>query len=130
MGFNLRNRNFLKELDFTKEELAFLLKLSKDLKAAKYAGTERQRLARLVGADLLVGLQDQGAETQVSPDNASLSVHDETRRDRQCGTPCLISRPLPHTAFFTASLAPPRLFARLTAHCSLTILVAHDNLLL
>ena len=44
MGFNLRNRNFLKELDFTKEELVFLLKLSKDLKNAKYAGTEQQRL--------------------------------------------------------------------------------------
>jgi len=45
MGFNLRNKSFLKELDFTKEELVFLLKLSKDLKAAKYAGTEQQRLA-------------------------------------------------------------------------------------
>ena len=44
MAFNLRNRNFLKELDFTKEELVFLLKLSKDLKAAKYAGYEQQRL--------------------------------------------------------------------------------------
>ena len=40
MAFNLRNRNFLKELDFTKEELVFLLNLSKDLKNAKYAGTD------------------------------------------------------------------------------------------
>ncbi|MBI5745135.1 MAG: ornithine carbamoyltransferase [Elusimicrobia bacterium] len=44
MGFNLRNSHFLKELDFTKQELVFLLKLSKDLKAAKYAGTEQQKL--------------------------------------------------------------------------------------
>lgn len=44
MGFNLKNRHFLKELDFTKEELVFLLKLSKDLKAAKYAGFEQQKL--------------------------------------------------------------------------------------
>jgi ornithine carbamoyltransferase len=44
MAFNLRNRHFLKELDFTKEELVFLLKLSKDLKAAKYAGYEQQKL--------------------------------------------------------------------------------------
>ncbi len=44
MAFNLRNRHFLKELDFTKEELVFLLKLSKDLKAAKYGGYEQQRL--------------------------------------------------------------------------------------
>ncbi len=44
MAFNLRNRNFLKLLDFTPEEIKFLLELSKELKAAKYAGTERQRL--------------------------------------------------------------------------------------
>ncbi|MFE3447978.1 ornithine carbamoyltransferase [Nonomuraea sp. NPDC059194] len=44
MGFNLRNRNFLKELDFTPAEFAFLLTLAAELKRAKYAGTERQRL--------------------------------------------------------------------------------------
>jgi ornithine carbamoyltransferase len=44
MAFNLRNRNFLKELDFTTGELEFLLKLSADLKAAKYGGYEQQRL--------------------------------------------------------------------------------------
>ncbi len=44
MAFNLRNRSFVKELDFTTEELKFLLKLSADLKAAKYGGFEQQRL--------------------------------------------------------------------------------------
>ncbi len=44
MPVNLRNRSFLKELDFSPEELRFLLKLSADLKAAKYAGTEVPRL--------------------------------------------------------------------------------------
>ena len=44
MAFNLRNRNFLKELDFTTEELKFLLKLSAELKAAKYGGYEQQKL--------------------------------------------------------------------------------------
>ncbi len=44
MSFNLRNRNFLKELDFTKEEFVFLLKLSAQLKAAKYGGYEQPRL--------------------------------------------------------------------------------------
>ncbi|HET55571.1 MAG TPA: ornithine carbamoyltransferase [Ignavibacteria bacterium] len=44
MAFNLRNRSFLKLLDFTPQEIKYLLDLSKDLKAAKYAGTERQRL--------------------------------------------------------------------------------------
>lgn len=44
MAYNLRNRNYLKLLDFTPEEIRFLLKLSMDLKAAKYAGTEQQKL--------------------------------------------------------------------------------------
>ncbi|MFM8322839.1 MAG: ornithine carbamoyltransferase [Chloroflexota bacterium] len=44
MAFNLRNRNYLKELDFTSDEMKFLLKLSADLKAAKYGGYEQPRL--------------------------------------------------------------------------------------
>lgn len=44
MAFNLRNRNFLKLLDFTPQEIRFLLDLSIDLKKAKYAGTEQPRL--------------------------------------------------------------------------------------
>ncbi|MBN2615831.1 MAG: ornithine carbamoyltransferase [Bacteroidales bacterium] len=44
MGFNLRNRNFLKLLDFTPKEIKFLLDLSADLKKAKYAGTEQPRM--------------------------------------------------------------------------------------
>ena len=44
MGFNLRNRNFLKLEDFSPKEIRFLLDLSKGLKAAKYAGTEQPRL--------------------------------------------------------------------------------------
>jgi len=44
MAFNLRNRNFLKELDFIPQEMRFLLDLAIDLKKAKYAGTEQQKL--------------------------------------------------------------------------------------
>jgi len=44
MAFNLRNRHFLKLLDFTPQEIKFLLELALDLKKAKYAGFERQRL--------------------------------------------------------------------------------------
>ena len=44
MAFNLRNRHFLKLLDFTSQEIKFLLDLSLDLKKAKYAGLEQQRL--------------------------------------------------------------------------------------
>ena len=45
MAYNLRNRHFLKLLDFTSGEIKFLLDLSASLKAAKYAGTEQPRLA-------------------------------------------------------------------------------------
>ncbi len=44
MSFNLKSRNFLKLDDFTAQEIRFLLQLSAELKAAKYAGTEVQRL--------------------------------------------------------------------------------------
>jgi ornithine carbamoyltransferase len=44
MSYNLRNRNFLKLLDFSPEEIKFLLDLASDLKKAKYTGTEQQRL--------------------------------------------------------------------------------------
>src|SRR5688572_16964354 len=44
MSFNLRNRSFLAELDFTPAEWRFLLDLSAQLKAAKYTGTEQPRL--------------------------------------------------------------------------------------
>ncbi|GAA0058084.1 ornithine carbamoyltransferase 1, catabolic [Streptococcus canis] len=41
---NLRHRNFLTLLDFTTQEVEFLLNLSEDLKRVKYAGVEQQRL--------------------------------------------------------------------------------------
>lgn len=44
MAFNLRNRSFLKLLDFTPEEIKYLLNLAADLKKAKYAGVEQPRL--------------------------------------------------------------------------------------
>jgi len=44
MAYNLRNRSFLKELDFTPREISFLLDLSIVLKKAKYGGYEQQRL--------------------------------------------------------------------------------------
>ena len=44
MSFNLKNRNFLKLEDFTPQEIQFLLRLSTELKAAKYARTETQSL--------------------------------------------------------------------------------------
>lgn len=44
MAVNLKARNFLKEIDFSKQELSYLLDLSRDLKRARYAGTEVQHM--------------------------------------------------------------------------------------
>jgi len=44
MAVNLRNRHFLKLLDFTPGEITFLLDLSDSLKKAKYSGIEQPRL--------------------------------------------------------------------------------------
>lgn len=42
--YNLRNRSYLTLLDFSPKEMQFLLDLSAELKKAKYAGTEQQKL--------------------------------------------------------------------------------------
>jgi ornithine carbamoyltransferase len=93
MAFNLRNRHFLKEFDFTKEELVFLLKLSKDLKAAKYAGTEQQKLkgknialifektSTRTRCAFEVAAHDQGAHVTYLEPSGSQMGHKETVKD-------------------------------------------------
>jgi ornithine carbamoyltransferase len=44
MSFNLRNRSLLTVQDYTQQEFRYLLDLARDLKRAKYAGTETKRL--------------------------------------------------------------------------------------
>lgn len=44
MAINLKNRHFLKLLDFKPEEIKYLLELSADLKKSKKNGTEKQHL--------------------------------------------------------------------------------------
>ncbi len=44
MVSNLKNRNFLKLLDFSQKEMKHLIDLSADLKKAKYNGIEQQKL--------------------------------------------------------------------------------------
>ena len=44
MSFNLRNRSLLTVQDYTQHEFQYVLDLARDLKRAKYAGTERERL--------------------------------------------------------------------------------------
>jgi ornithine carbamoyltransferase len=44
MAYNVKNRHFLSLREFSPAEIGFLLKLSADLKSAKYAGTEQPLL--------------------------------------------------------------------------------------
>jgi len=69
MAFNLKNRNFLKELDFTPEEMKFLLTLSADLKAAKYAGTEQQKLK---GKNIVLLFEKDSTRTRCAFETAAL----------------------------------------------------------
>ena len=93
MAFNLRNRHFLKLLDFTPEEIKFLLDLSIDLKKAKYAGIEQPRLTRKNIALIFeksstrtrcafeVAAYDQGAKvTYLGPTGSQLGTK-ETMKD-------------------------------------------------
>ena len=63
MAFNLRNRSFVKLLDFTPAEIKFLLKLSADLKAAKYGGYEQPRLS---GKNIALIFEKASTRTRVS----------------------------------------------------------------
>jgi len=93
MAFNLRNRSFLKEIDFTPAELRFLLRLAEALKLAKYAGTETRQLAGKEIALIFektstrtrsafeVGAYDQGAHvTYLDPSGSQLG-HKESVAD-------------------------------------------------
>src|SRR5687768_9946079 len=71
MAFNLRNRSFVKELDFTGEELRFLIKLAGELKAAKYGGYEQPRL---VGKNIALIFEKTSTRTRTAFEVAS---HDQ-----------------------------------------------------
>ena len=78
MSYNLRNRHFLTLRDVTPQEIGFLLKLSADLKAAKYAGTE---VPRLTGKEIALIFEKDSTRTRVS----------SSARTRACPITC--SRP-------------------------------------
>jgi len=93
MPVNLRHRDFLKEIDFTTTELQFLLDLARDLKRAKYAGTE---VPRMTGKNIAlifektstrtrcafeVGAYDQGARVTYLDPNSSQIGHKESAAD-------------------------------------------------
>ncbi|MFE4976870.1 ornithine carbamoyltransferase [Kitasatospora sp. NPDC056651] len=93
MAFNLRNRHFLKELDFTPQEFRFLVDLAAGLKAAKYAGTEQPRLrgknialifektSTRTRCAFEIAAHDQGASTTYLDPAASQIGHKESIKD-------------------------------------------------
>lgn len=69
MPFNLKNRDLLTLRDYTAQEIEFLLKLSADLKAAKYAGTEQQSLQ---GKNIALIFEKDSTRTRISFEVAAL----------------------------------------------------------
>lgn len=68
MAYNLKNRNFLKLLDFTPKEINFLLNLSSDLKKAKYAGIEQPRLK---GKNIVLIFEKESTRTRCAFETAA-----------------------------------------------------------
>ncbi|WP_309054303.1 ornithine carbamoyltransferase [Streptomyces sp.] len=93
MATDLTGRHFLKELDFTAEEFRGLVELAAELKAAKKAGTEVQRLrgrnialifektSTRTRCAFEVAAADQGASTTYLDPSGSQIGHKESIRD-------------------------------------------------
>lgn len=93
MAFNLRNRNFLKLLDFTPREIQHLLDLSLELKKAKYNGYEQPRLkgknialifektSTRTRCAFEVAAFDQGAQVSYLGPSGSQIGHKESMKD-------------------------------------------------
>ena len=69
--YNLRNRHFVKELDFSAPELLHLLRLSQALKTAKYAGTE---VPRLGGKEIALVFEKSSTRTRCA---FEVAAHDQ-----------------------------------------------------
>ncbi|WP_037914116.1 ornithine carbamoyltransferase [Actinacidiphila yeochonensis] len=93
MPVDLKGRHFLKELDFTAEEFRHFVELAADLKAAKKAGTEQQRLrgrnialifektSTRTRCSFEVAAADQGASTTYLDPSGSQIGHKESIKD-------------------------------------------------
>lgn len=93
MAFNLRNRNFLKLLDFSPREIEHLLALSAELKKAKYSGYEQPRLkgknialifekaSTRTRCAFEVAAFDQGAQVSYIGPSGSQIGHKESMKD-------------------------------------------------
>lgn len=93
MAFNMHNRNLLSLMHHTNRELHYLLDLSRDLKRAKYSGTEQQHLkgknialifektSTRTRCAFEVAAYDQGANvTYIDPTSSQIG-HKETMKD-------------------------------------------------
>jgi ornithine carbamoyltransferase len=90
---DLHGRNFLKELDYTPDEIRFLLDLAAELKAAKKDGTETQHLrtreiclifektSTRTRCSFEVAAYDQGAHVTYLDPQSSQMGHKETIKD-------------------------------------------------
>lgn len=93
MAFNLKNRHLLSLVNHTEREIKFLLDLSRDLKRAKYAGTEQQKLkgknialifektSTRTRCAFEVAAYDQGAQVTYIDPNSSQIGHKESMKD-------------------------------------------------
>jgi len=93
MAFNLRNRSFVKLLDFSPAEIRFLLDLSRDLKRARYGGYEQPRLkgknialifeksSTRTRTAFQVAAYDQGAHVTYLGPSGSQIGHKESMKD-------------------------------------------------
>ncbi|OOF89314.1 ornithine carbamoyltransferase [Rodentibacter ratti] len=93
MAFNLKNRHLLSLVNHTEREIRFLLDLARDLKRAKYAGTEQPRLTGKNIALIFektstrtrcafeVAAYDQGAHVTYIDPNSSQIGHKESMKD-------------------------------------------------
>ena len=93
MAYNLKNRSFVKEIDFEPDEMRFLLDLSAALKTAKYAGTEQPKLvgkniallfektSTRTRAAFEVAAFDQGADVTYLDPSGSQMGHKESTAD-------------------------------------------------
>jgi len=93
MAFNLHNRSLLSLMHHNARELRYLLDLARDLKRAKYTGTERQHLQRKNIALIFeksstrtrcafeVAAHDQGAHVTLIEPGSSQIGHKESMKD-------------------------------------------------
>jgi ornithine carbamoyltransferase len=93
MSFNLKDRSYLKLDDFSQREMLYLLDLSRDLKRAKYSGTERELLrgkeiclifektSTRTRCAFEVAAHDQGAHVTYLDPSGSQIGHKESMKD-------------------------------------------------